>query len=152
MAEPGGADLVPMSTEKKLIEVVGAVIQNAEGQILCALRSATMSQPGMWEFPGGKIDPGELPEVTLVREIEEELGCRIEVGTLVADCTYAYPAVTVRLRTYWSRIVGGEPIPSEHEKVEWLRIPELQGLVWAPADLPTVEVLKRTYKTDSSKR
>jgi 8-oxo-dGTP diphosphatase len=137
-----------MPNEKKLIEVVGAVIQNGEGQILCALRSATMSQPGLWEFPGGKIDLGELPEATLVREIEEELGCRIEVGGLVADCTYAYPALTVRLRTYWSRIVSGEAVPTEHEKVEWLDIPALLSLEWAPADLPTVEALKRVHHRD----
>lgn len=141
-----------MSNEKKLIEVVGAVIQGDEGKILCALRSAMMSQPGLWEFPGGKIDLGELPEVTLVREIEEELGCRIEVGELVADCTYAYPAVTVRLRTYWSRIVSGEAIPTEHEKVEWLSIPDLLGLEWAPADIPTVDVLKQVHNAGTGAR
>jgi 8-oxo-dGTP diphosphatase len=141
-----------MSDEKKLIEVVGAVIRDDEGRILCALRSATMSQPGLWEFPGGKIDLGELPEVTLVREIEEELGCRIEVGELVADCTYAYPAVTIRLRTYWSRIVDGEAAPTEHEKVEWLGISDLVGLAWAPADIPTVDVLRQLQDAGTEAR
>lgn len=124
------------------IEVVGAVIVNDRREVLCALRSQAMSMPGYWEFPGGKIDPSELPEAALVREIEEELGCTIAVTDLVADCTHPYPAVTVRLRTYMATITAGTPSPVEHEALRWVPVGELEALHWAPADLPSVAALK----------
>jgi 8-oxo-dGTP diphosphatase len=102
-----------------------------------------MSLAGHWEFPGGKIDPDESPEAALIREIEEELGCTISVGDLVADCTYAYPHVTIRLRTYWAAIVSGEVHPAEHERLGWFEVAELGDLVWAPADLPTITALAK---------
>jgi len=125
----------------KKVDVVGAVIINEKNEVLCALRSKEMSMPGMWEFPGGKIEPGETPQASLIREIEEELGCTIEVGELVADATHEYPAVIVRLITYIARIVSGEPVAKEHEKLVWLPINELPTLEWAPADIATIEAL-----------
>ncbi|WP_281884802.1 8-oxo-dGTP diphosphatase MutT [Paenibacillus sp. YYML68] len=127
----------------KQVDVVGAVIYNAKNEVLCALRSHKMSLPGLWEFPGGKIEPGEAPEQSLVREIEEELDCTIEVGALIADITHDYPTVRVRLITYEAAIINGEPIPKEHEKLVWLSINELDALEWAPADLPTIEELRK---------
>ncbi|WP_166240955.1 (deoxy)nucleoside triphosphate pyrophosphohydrolase [Paenibacillus turpanensis] len=125
----------------KTIDVVGAVITNEEGQILCALRSEKMSQPGMWEFPGGKIESGETHEQSLVREIREELGCEILVGELLSDDTYEYPAVRVRLITYFAAIGSGTPVPNEHEKLEWVDRADLMRLEWARADIPAVEKL-----------
>lgn len=127
----------------KDIDVVGAVIENERGEVLCALRSERMSLPGYWEFPGGKIEPGEEPRETLRREIREELGCEIDVGELVADATHAYPTVQVRLRTYRARLAGGQPAPAEHEQLLWLPLSQLPTLNWAPADLPTLDVLLR---------
>ncbi|HYG57261.1 MAG TPA: (deoxy)nucleoside triphosphate pyrophosphohydrolase [Symbiobacteriaceae bacterium] len=120
------------------MEVVGAVIQNERGEVLCALRSQHMSVPGLWEFPGGKIEPGEAPDATLRREIEEELGCAITVGEQVEDTTYAYPAVEVRLMTYRARIVSGQPHPREHAELRWVPPQGLLSLQWAPADVPAV--------------
>jgi 8-oxo-dGTP diphosphatase len=125
----------------KKIDVVGAVIRNEANEILCALRSQSMSLPGLWEFPGGKIEANETPEASLMREIQEELNCTIEVGDLVADATYEYPTILVRLITYHARIVIGNPIPTEHEKLIWLALDKLHTLEWAPADLPTIEAL-----------
>lgn len=125
----------------KKIDVVGAVILNEKNEVLCALRSQMMSMPGLWEFPGGKIEPGETPEASLIREIEEELGCTIKVGGLVADAVHGYPAIIVRLITYFATIVAGKPAAKEHEKLIWLPIHELSALEWAPADLPTIERL-----------
>lgn len=125
----------------KQVDVVGAVIVGERGEILCAQRSERMAQPGLWEFPGGKIEPGESPAVCLVREIREELGCEIEVGDLVADITHPYPNLIVRLLTYRARIVRGTPVAAEHAQLAWLPAGELKRLEWAPADLPTVEKL-----------
>lgn len=125
----------------KKVDVVGAVIINEEGQILCALRSSQMSLPGLWEFPGGKIEQGETPEETLVREIREELECEIEVGEFIADDVYEYPSVAVRLITYFAKVTGGVPIPKEHERLEWVDREELLKLEWAPADIPTIKKL-----------
>jgi 8-oxo-dGTP diphosphatase len=117
------------------------VIAGERGEILCALRSLQMSQGGYWEFPGGKIEPGETPEDSLRREIAEELGCTVAVGALVAEATHTYGEKQVRLRTYWARVVAGEPVPTEHERLAWVARAELSALRWAPADLPTVERL-----------
>ena len=127
----------------KKVDVVGAVIRNKHNEILCALRSQQMSLPGLWEFPGGKIEPGESPEVSLAREIEEELGCIVKVGALVADATHPYPTVIVRLLTYFCQITSGSPSAKEHEKLIWLPASELDTLEWAPADLPTIAALKK---------
>lgn len=128
----------------KKIDVVGAVILNEKNEVLCALRSQKMSLPGLWEFPGGKIEENETPETSLIREIKEELSCTIEVGELVADATHEYPTIIVRLITYLSRVVEGTPTANEHEKLIWLPMNSLHTLEWAPADLPTIEALKRT--------
>jgi 8-oxo-dGTP diphosphatase len=125
----------------KKVDVVGAVILNEANEILCALRSQKMSLPGLWEFPGGKIEPNETPEESLIREIQEELNCTIKVGELIADFTHDYPTITVRLITYLAKITDGVPFASEHEKLIWLPLNQLYTLEWAPADLPTLEAL-----------
>jgi 8-oxo-dGTP diphosphatase len=127
----------------KKIDVVGAVIFNDHKEILCALRSKSMSLPGLWEFPGGKIETGETPQQSLIREIQEELDCAIEVSELIADTTHEYPTVIVRLMTYRSTIVQGTPVPKEHEKLVWLPLKELDSIEWAPADLPTIHELQK---------
>ena len=126
---------------KKTVHVAGAVILNAKGEILCALRSAAMSMPGLWEFPGGKLETGESPEGCLVREIKEELGCEIAVGRLIADVEHEYPSINVHLMTYYASIQSGEPQAREHEQLIWLPVSRLRELEWAPADMPTVDQL-----------
>ncbi|MCL6442723.1 MAG: 8-oxo-dGTP diphosphatase MutT [Alicyclobacillus sp.] len=125
----------------KQVHVVGAVIVNDKQEILCALRSKSMSLGGLWEFPGGKIEAGETPQEALTREIQEELGCIIEVGDFVATCTYDYPNVRVQLDTYFARLVEGTPKANEHERLEWIPRTQLRSLEWAPADVPTVNRL-----------
>jgi len=126
---------------KKKVRVVGAVIYNEKNQILCALRGPEMSHGNYWEFPGGKIEEGEEPEASLVREIREELGCTIKVGEQVADIVHEYDHVIVNLLTYKAWIVEGDPHPHEHAQIKWVPLKELTSLNWAPADVPTVSQL-----------
>ena len=123
------------------ISVVGAVIAR-EGRILAAQRGSEGSLPGLWEFPGGKIEPGETPRGALEREIEEELSCEVDVGDEVATTTHEYEFGQVTLTTFRCRLVSGEPRLTEHASIRWLLPSELDDVQWAPADIPAVERLK----------
>ncbi|MER2090642.1 (deoxy)nucleoside triphosphate pyrophosphohydrolase [Sporosarcina sp. JAI121] len=126
---------------KKTVHVVGAIIENETGNILCALRGPEMTLPNYWEFPGGKIEKGETKEEALKREIQEELGCMIEVFDQVDDTTYEYEKVIVRLETFITKILSGTPIATEHAQIKWVPRKELLTLTWAPADIPAIEKL-----------
>ncbi|MCT1591121.1 (deoxy)nucleoside triphosphate pyrophosphohydrolase [Kocuria palustris] len=123
---------------KKQVEVVGAVL--VDGQtVLAARRSEQMSLPGMWEFPGGKIEPGETPEEALARELVEELQCTAEIGEHVETTVYEYERITVSLATYYCTLREGTPRLTEHSEIRWVPAVELRELNWAPADIPAVE-------------
>jgi 8-oxo-dGTP diphosphatase len=126
---------------KKIIKVVAAIIENENNQILCALRSPQMSMPNMWEFPGGKVEADEDIFSALEREIEEELGCKIKTSEIHNDITHEYETFIINLIAIKSEIISGAPIPKEHSKLIWLKRENLVSLVWAPADIPAVELL-----------
>ena len=126
---------------KKLIKVVGAVIENENNEILCALRSPNMSIPNMWEFPGGKIEKDESLKEAIEREIQEELGCSIEFTDVFNDNTHEYDTFIVNLITVKCRLISGTPTANEHSKIIWLKRENLLSLNWAPADIPAVEQL-----------
>jgi 8-oxo-dGTP diphosphatase len=96
---------------------------------------------GMWEFPGGKVDPGETEKDALVRECEEELGVRIEVGERVGEDVLLSHGRAV-LKVYLSRLVDGDPHPHEHSDLRWLDADNLNAVPWLPADAPIVAALK----------
>lgn len=100
-----------------------------------------MTLPGLWEFPGGKVEPGESPSEALRREIAEELGCTVAVGEHIATCEHENGSGIVILDTYRCTLVAGEPRASEHAEIRWLTPAELVALDWSPADLPTVAAL-----------
>lgn len=126
---------------KKIVKVVGAIIENAQGEVLCGLRSTKMTLPNLWEFPGGKIEKGESIADAIVREIKEELNCAIEFINIFNDNTHEYDNSIVNLITVKCKIVGGHPIANEHAKLIWLHKENLLSLNWAPADIPTVKLL-----------
>ncbi len=124
---------------KKLIKVVGAIIENDNNEILCALRSPEMSIPNQWEFPGGKVEENENLSEAIVREIQEELTCIVECKELFNDNTHEYENFIVNLITLKCGLISGTPIATEHSKLIWLKPENLQSLKWAPADIPAVE-------------
>lgn len=101
----------------KRITVVGAVTVD-DGRILAARRSDTMTLPGLWEFPGGKVETGESARQTLRREILEELGCVVDVGEEVTRTEHEYDFGLVDLTTFWCRVVDGVPAATEHSELE----------------------------------
>jgi 8-oxo-dGTP diphosphatase len=126
---------------KKLVKVVGAVIENENNEILCALRSPKMSLPNLWEFPGGKIEKNETLKEAIEREIKEELNCDIEFIGLFNDNTHEYDTFIINLIIVKCRLVESVPEASEHSKLIWLKRENLASLKWAPADIPAVEQL-----------
>ncbi|MBV4436319.1 (deoxy)nucleoside triphosphate pyrophosphohydrolase [Clostridium tyrobutyricum] len=126
---------------KKTLKVVGAIIENEDKEILCALRSPKMSLPNMWEFPGGKIEQGETFKQAIEREIKEELSCIIEFIDVFNDSTYEYEKFIVNLITVRCKLVSGTPTKSEHSKLIWMHRENLPSLKWSPADIPTMKKL-----------
>jgi 8-oxo-dGTP diphosphatase len=120
------------------IKVVAAIIQDEDGNLLCAKRGSWKSTPNKWEFPGGKPEPGEHLELALIREIKEELNTDIKVLSLFDS------SVTndIELICFIAQLVGAKPIFStDHSELIWLGEKELSKLDWAEADLPALEKL-----------
>ncbi len=100
---------------------------------------------GLWEFPGGKIEPGESKQVALKREISEELECTIEVGAEIVTTVHEYEDGSVTLTTLYCHIVEGTPRLTEHSSMKWLRPDELETLEWAPADIPAIARIRSDF-------
>ena len=126
---------------KKSIDVVGAVIVSGR-KILCAQRGPGGHLPGLWEFPGGKIEPNEAPHEALKREIAEELKCRVRVGQRITTTQHEYDFAVVSLTTFYCKLISGEPQLTEHAAVRWLLPTELEQLAWAPADIPAIDLIR----------
>lgn len=129
---------------KKRIPVTGAVLFR-DGLILAAQRGPDKTLPDYWEFPGGKIEAGETPEQSLSRELAEELLCEASVGKHITTTAYEYSFGIVELSTYWCKLISGEPQLTEHIELRWLKPSELDTVKWAPADIPTVELIRERF-------
>lgn len=118
--------------------VVGAAILRA-GRVLAARRTFPAEAAGRWEFPGGKVEPGETPDAALVREVAEELGCTVAVLGWLPDKV----AIGDRhlLTVAVCELVSGEPDPTEHDEVRWLGPDELGSVDWLEPDVPFVPML-----------
>jgi len=131
-----------MSTEleQNHIHVTCGIIES-NGKVLAAQRARWMRIPLKWEFPGGKIEPGETPEACLIREVMEELGIAVTIAYSLPPTTHDYPSLRVTLYPFVCRHVAGIPINHEHEAIIWLPPDRMMTLDWAEADIPVV----RTY-------
>jgi ADP-ribose pyrophosphatase len=125
----------------EVLHVVAAVIVR-DGCVLACRRNPDRSAGGLWEFPGGKVEPGESPSDALMREIREELGVEIEVGELIHRGVTPVGAVSVDLSSYAVKLTDAVPTAStEHDVLRWLRREELGSVEWAEPDRPVVGVL-----------
>jgi len=118
--------------------VVGAAIVR-DGRVLAARRTAPASAAGRWEFPGGKVEPGETEAESLVREIAEELGVRVSVGAWLAGEQPIGDRYLLRVALAWAE--EGEPTPTEHDLVRWLTGDELDDVDWLESDRPFLHEL-----------
>lgn len=119
--------------------VVGAAILR-DGRVLAARRTTPPELAGRWEFPGGKVEPGEDADVALVREICEELGCRIVVPHWLEGGVAVGPGL--RLFIGIAEVVAGEPEPTEHDALRWLGPDELDSVDWLDADRPFLDRIR----------
>lgn len=130
----------PLATPETLLVVGAAIVE--KGLCLVAQRSSAMALPGKWEFPGGKVHPGESPRAALAREIAEELGLTVEVGARIGVGFDDQGPRRIRLEVYRCTIRGGALQLAEHAAVRWLGPEELEPLDWAEADLPVLPALR----------
>ena len=124
----------------KRIEVVAALIR--KGDKILATQRGYGEYKDFWEFPGGKIEHGETPEVALKREIKEELATEIDVNEYVGTVDYDYPDFHITLLLYLCSMVSGNLELLEHESAKWLLASELDTVSWLPADLEIIPKLK----------
>lgn len=121
----------------KTIRVVAAVIRS-EDKIFATARGYGEFK-GQWEFPGGKIEKGETPQQALVREIQEELDVKIEVGKLIDTIEYDYPSFHLSMDCFWCIVADGKIVLKEAEASRWLSKDELYSVDWLPADITLIE-------------
>ncbi len=125
----------------RIIDVVGAIIREGD-RYLVGQRAANKAQGGMWEFMGGKIEPGETPEQALARECREELDLEIENERIIDSVVHEYPEKTIRLILIsCSPKSGSVPKALEHQQIRWVTRAEMEALDFAPADRDLFPVL-----------
>jgi 8-oxo-dGTP diphosphatase len=134
-----------MSEEAKTVLLVAAVaLVDVDGRVLIAQRPEGKAMAGLWEFPGGKVEPGETPEAALIRELKEELGIDITAACL-APFTFAshtYERFHLLMPLYVCRRWQGTPVAHEHTALKWVRPLKLADYPMPPADVPLVAMLR----------
>ncbi|MGI9388485.1 MAG: 8-oxo-dGTP diphosphatase MutT [Boseongicola sp.] len=128
----------------KTLLVSAVALIDSDGRLLIAQRPAGKSMAGLWEFPGGKVEPGETPETALIRELHEELGIDTWESCL-APLTFAshtYSDFHLIMPLFACRKWEGIPMPREGQDLRWVRVSELRDLPMPPADIPLIPVLR----------
>ena len=128
-------------TSRKSIEVVAAVIRR--GAQIFATQRGYGDWKDWWEFPGGKMEPGETPRDALVREIREELDAEVRVGELLKTVEWDYPAFHLTLHCYWCTLASDQMHLLEHESARWLDAAGLDSVRWLPADEQLLPLIRK---------
>ena len=133
----------------KTVKVVAAIICDniKEKNKIFATARGYGELKGWWEFPGGKVESGETPQQALVREIQEELDVKIEVGKLIETIEYDYPSFHLSMDCFWCSVADGEIVLKEAEASRWLSKDELYSVDWLPADIALIEKIKNIIIT-----
>jgi len=128
----------------KSVFVAACALVDVDGRVLVAQRPETKSMAGLWEFPGGKVEPGELPEQALIRELKEELDVDITESCLApfTFASHAYDTFHLFMPLYVCRRWGGAVRPVEGQKLQWLKPVQMRDLPMPPADIPLVAMLR----------
>lgn len=124
-----------------MTQVAAAVIRNEDGQILICQRPLHKGNPLLWEFPGGKLEPGETLQQCLIRECREELNVDIVSGPVLAETTHTYPDITVHLTFFDARIASGSIVQKEHADMRWVTPEDMLTFPFCPADIPLLATL-----------
>lgn len=125
----------------KRIEVVAGIIKDGD-KIFATQRGYGEFKDG-WEFPGGKMEPGETPQQALARELKEELAVDVNVGDFLCTVDYDYPTFHLTMHCFYCSLIGGELTLLEHEAAKWLHMSELHTVNWLPADVEVVRALEK---------
>jgi 8-oxo-dGTP diphosphatase len=131
--------------QMKTLKVVAAVIWtiNKKGEkMIFATQRGYGDLKGGWEFPGGKVEPGETPQEALKREIREELDTEIAVGEWIDTIEYDYPTFHLSMDCFWCQVVQGDLILKEAEAAKWLTKDTLESVAWLPADVTLIDKIK----------
>lgn len=133
----------PASPALKIIHVVAAALVDADGRVLLAQRPAGKHMAGLWEFPGGKIDAGEIPEYALMRELREELGIETRpcCFTAAGFASHSYEDFHLLMPLFACRVWQGTPQPREGQSLKWVFPKEMYNYPMPPADIPLVAQL-----------
>ena len=128
----------------KPVKVTAAILEN-DGRIIIAQRKRSDHLSGKWEFPGGKIEPGETPQACLARELKEEFDIGVTIGEYLGSNIHHYDHISIVLMVYRAAWISGTITMNDHKAYRWITVDQLNDFDFAPADIPFVDMLRNAH-------